>query len=118
MSNIFADYKSGDIDPSSRKPSYKVAEIINCPFTISKIKRLTGKSTISDDPTYLVNAKFTQTGEEFIFFAQQTVLFDKLSYVKDMMSEGTDISGVTFLIKKVTTKDGQSFYYDIIDATE
>ena len=118
MSNIFAEYKSGDIDPSSMKKSCKVSEIVNCPFSIDSIKRLEGKSKFSEDPTYLVNAKFSQTGEEFIFFAQQKVVFDKMTYLKEMIADGTDISGVIFMIKKVDTKDGKSYYYDIIDASE
>lgn len=117
MGNIFADYKSGDIDPSSMKTSYKVSEIIDKPFEIQSMKRLDSKSKFSDDPTFIVNAVFTETDEEFVFFAQQKVLFDKINYLSDMIAEGTDISGVVFVIRKTATKDGKSYYYDIADVS-
>ena len=41
MSNIFANYRSGDIDPSSMKPSYKVSEIVDKKFTLMSMRRLT-----------------------------------------------------------------------------
>lgn len=116
MSNIFADYKSGDIDPSSMKPSYKVSEIVNLPFRIDRAKRLNAsKSKFSEDPSYIVNAVFEETGVEFVFFAQQKVLFDKIAYLEKLNDEGTDLSDIVFVIRKTETKDGKSYYYDLFD---
>lgn len=115
MSNIFADYKSGDIDPSSMKPSYKVSEITCKVFRITGMKRLqTSASKYSDDPTMLVNAVFTEDGEEFVFFAQQKVLFDKLTYLLARANSGkTDVYETEFVIMTHPTKDGKASYYDL-----
>ena len=118
MSNIFGDYKSGDNDPSSMKPSFKVSEIVGKKFLILGMKKLEGKSKFSDDPTILVNA-VGENGDEFVFFASQRVLFDKLSYLIDRVNSGNkDVYSTDFMIKKTETKDGESFYYDIVDASE
>ena len=118
MSNIFGDYKSGDIDPSSMKPSYKVSEIVDLKFTIQSMKTLTGKSKFSDDPTILINAD--ASGEEFVFFvSSQKTLFDKISYLMSLANAGNkDVYTTPLKIVKVVRKDGESFYYDIIDASE
>ena len=119
MSNIFADYKSGDIDPSSRKTSYKVSEIVNIPFRIFSMKRIDKPTDYSDDPYYIVNSVKEETGEEFVFFAQQKVLFDKMRYLEEIVSEKkVVISDVVFTIRKTETKDGKSFYYDLCDISE
>ena len=120
MSNIFGDYKSGDIDPSSMKPSFKVSEIIDKKFLILGMKKLEGKSKFSDDPVILVNAMGVD-GDEFVFFvSSQKVLFDKITYLMGLVNAGNkDVyASTTFLIKRTATKDGESFYYDIVDVTE
>ena len=117
MSNIFGDYKSGD-ESNIQKPSFKVSEIVGKKFLILGMKKLEGKSKFSDDPTILVNA-MGEDGDEFIFFASQRVLFDKLSYLIDRVNSGNkDVYSVNFTIKRTDTKDGESFYYDIIDVSE
>ena len=117
MSNIFGDYKSGD-DSNEKKPSFKVSEIVGKKFLILGMKKLEGKSKFSDDPTILVNA-MGENGDEFIFFASQRVLFDKLSYLIDRVNSGNkDVYSTDFTIKKTETKDGESFYYDIIDVSD
>ncbi len=118
MSNIFANYRSGDIDPSSMKPSYKVSEIVDKKFTLMSMRRLTqSASQYSDDPTMLVNAVFTDTGEEFVFFAQQKVLFDKLTFLLGLANEGNrEVYETEFRIILHPTKDGKANYYDIIDS--
>ena len=115
MSNIFANYRSGDIDPSSMKPSYKVSEITSRVFRITGMKRLqTSASKYSDDPTMLVNAVFSEDGEEFVFFAQQKVLFDKLTYLLARANSGkTDVYETEFVIVTHPTKDGKASYYDL-----
>lgn len=116
MSNIFGDYKSGDNDPSSMRPSFKVSEIVNKVFMILNMKKLEGKSKFSDDPTILVNAK-DDSGNEFVFFASQKVLYDKLSYLIDRVNNGNnDVYSAEFKIVRTDTKDGESFYYDIVEA--
>lgn len=116
MSNIFADYKSGDIDPSSMKTSYKVSEIVEIPFRIYSVKKLDKPTDYSSDPYYLVNAVKEETGEDFIFFAQQKVLFDKIHYLETIVEEKKVVlSDNVFTIRKQPTKDGKSFYYDIVD---
>ena len=116
MSNLFANYRSDDIDPSSLKPSYKVSKIVDKKFTIMSMRRLTqSASQYSDDPTMLVNAVFTDTGEEFVFFAQQKVLFSKLAYLNDLLVNGEkEVLTADFSIIKQATKDGKATYYDLI----
>ena len=116
MSNIFADYKSGDIVPSDSKV-YKVSEIVDRPFLIISANRLEKtNSQYNEGPTYIVNAMMDETGEEFIFFAQQKVLFDKISYLLKVKEEkGLLLTAFHFVIRKTPTKDGKSYYYDIAD---
>lgn len=116
MSNIFGDYKSGGFESSEKKPSFKVSEIVNKPFKIEHMKRLDGRSKYSDDPAVIVNAVFTETDEKFIFFAQQKVVFEKIMYLIGLVNEGKqEVFSTVFTIRKTETKDGESFYYDIVD---
>ena len=116
MTNVFAEYKSGDIDPSSMKTSYKVSEIIDKPFRIFSMKKLDKPTDYSSEPYYLVNSVMEETGEDFIFFTQQKVLFDKIGFLEGMMNDKKIVvSDYVFTIRKVATKDGKSFYYDIFD---
>ena len=116
MSNIFAEYKSGDIDPSSMQTSYKVSEIVNIPIRIFSMKKLDKPTDYSSDPYYIVNAVKEETGETFVFFAQQKVLFDKMRYLEELINDKkVVISDFVFTIGKTETKDGKSFYYDIVD---
>ena len=119
MSNIFAKYKSGDNFQSDSKV-YKVSEIIDRPFMIVSANRLEKtNSQFSEGPSYIVNAMMKETGEEFIFFAQQKVLFDKIAFLLSaVVEENVSLTSLTFLIKKTPTKDGKSFYYDIVDFSE
>ena len=119
MSNIFANYRSGDIDPSSMKPSYKVSEIVDKKFTLMSMRKLTqSASQYSDDPTMLVNAVFTDTGEEFVFFAQQKVLYSKLDYLNDLLVDGdAQVRTADLMIVKQATKDGKATYYDLVDVS-
>ena len=119
MSNIFANYRSGDIDPSSTKPSYKVSEIVDKKFTLMSMRRLTqSASQYSDDPTMLVNAVFTDTGEEFVFFVQQKVLYSKLAYLNDLLIDGDPrVRTADLMIIKQATKDGKASYYDLVDVS-
>lgn len=122
MSNIFANYRSGDIDPSGMKPSYKVSDLVGRTFRIRSMKKLTQKtSTFSDDPTMLVNAMFTVKAvddpedSEFVFFAQQKVLYSKFDYLYDLYVDGNEEVLTTNLsIVKQATKDGKATYYDLI----
>ncbi len=116
---IFDNYRSGDIDPSSMKPSYKVSEIVDKKFTIMSMKKLTQSSSqFSDDPTMLVNAVFTDTGEQFVFFAQQKVLYSKLDYLNDLLLNGEkQVCIADFEIIRQSTKDGKATYYDLIDVS-
>lgn len=116
MSNIFAEYKSGDIDPSSMKTSYKVSDLVNIPFRIFTVKRMDKPTQFSDDPYYLVNAVKEETGEDFIFFAQQKVLFDKIAFLENLINDKKIVvSDAVLTIRKTDTKDGKSFYYDLVD---
>ena len=118
MSNIFGDYKTGDNDVNTMKPSFKVSEIVEKKFKIESMKRLEGKSKFSDDPSIIVNAVFEDTGEKFVFFAQHKVLFDKITYLIGLVDKGEKAVFTTvFMIKRTETKDGESFYYDIVDAS-
>lgn len=118
MSDIFGDYKTGDSELSAMKPSYKVSEIVGKEFMILNMKKLEGKSKFSNDPSILIDAK-DDSGNEFIFFVSQKVLYEKISYLIDRVNGGNkDVYSTTFMIKKTETKDGESFYYDIVDVTE
>ena len=122
MGNIFANYRSGDIDPSSMKPSYKVSDLVGRTFRIKSMKKLTQKtSQYSDEPTMLVNAFFTvkavddPESEEFVFFAQQKVLYSKFDYLQDLLIDGDEeVLTTNFSIIKQATKDGKATYYDLI----
>lgn len=122
MGNIFANYRSGDIDPSSMKPSYKVSDLVGRTFRIKSMKKLTQKtSQYSDEPTMLVNAFFTvkavddPESEEFVFFAQQKVLYSKFDYLQDLLVDGDEeVLATNFSIIKQATKDGKATYYDLI----
>lgn len=116
MSNIFAKYKSGDNVPSDSKV-YKVSEIVDRPFMIISATRLEKtNSQYSEGPSFIVNSMMKETGEDFIFFAQQKVLFDKITYLLEAVKEeNVSLTTFTFVIRKTPTKDGKSFYYDIAD---
>lgn len=116
MSNIFANYGSGD-ELVEKRPSFKVSELIGKVFSIESLRVLDMKtSQFSDDPTMRVFATLGETGEKIVFFAQQKVLFDKLSYLKEIGygAYGTHM----FKIVSQATKDGKASYYDILDAGE
>ena len=122
MSNIFANYRSGDIDPSGMKPSYKVSDLVGRTFRIRSMKRLTQKtSQFSDEPTMLVNAAFSVKAVddpedgEFVFFAQQKVLYSKFDYLYDLYVDGNeDVLTTNLSIIKQATKDGKATYYDLV----
>lgn len=119
--SLFDKYRSGDADASEMKPSYKISEIVGKRFRITGMKRLdASKSKYSDDPTMLVNAVMYsdgEDGEEFVFFAQQKVLFDKLTFLLGLANEGNrEIYETEFRIILHPTKDGKANYYDIIDS--
>lgn len=116
--SLFDNYRSGDADASDMKPSYKVSEIVGKKFRITGMKRLdASKSKYSDDPTMLVNAIMCSDAEEFVFFAQQKVLFDKLTFLLGLANEGNrEVYETEFRIILQPTKDGKANYYDIIDS--
>ena len=115
--SLFDNYRSGDADASDMKPSYKVSEIVGKSFRITGMKRLdASKSKFSDDPTMLVNAVMSD-GEEFVFFAQQKVLFDKLTFLLGLANQGNrEVYDAELKIVTHPTKDGKATYYDIIEA--
>ena len=116
--SLFDKYRSGDADASDMKPSYKISEIVGKKFRITGMKRLdASKSKYSDDPTMLVNAIMSSDAEEFVFFAQQKVLFDKLTFLLGLANEGNrEVYETEFRIVLHPTKDGKANYYDIIDS--
>ena len=119
--SLFDKYRSGDADASEMKPSYKISEIVGKRFRITGMKRLdASKSKYSDDPTMLVNAVMmpeTVVPEEFVFFAQQKVLFDKLTFLLGLANEGNrEVYEAVFTIIMHPTKDGKASYYDITDS--
>ena len=116
--SLFDKYRSGDADASEMKPSYKISEIVGKRFRITGMKRLdASKSKYSDDPTMLVNAVMSSDAEEFVFFAQQKVLFDKLTFLLGLANEGNrEVYETEFRIILNPTKDGKANYYDIIDS--
>lgn len=116
MNSVFDNYRSGDYDPSAMKTSYKVSEIVNVPFRIFSMKKLEKPTDYTSEPYYIVNAVKEETGEDFVFFAQQKVLYEKVKYLEGLMNEKKIvISDYVFTVIKVDTKDGKSFYYDITD---
>ena len=119
--SLFDKYKSGDTDVSELKPAFKVSDLVGKHFRITGMKKLdASKSKFSDDPTMLVNAIMMPEAtepEEFVFFAQQKVLFDKLTYLLSLANQGNrDVYDAIFTIIMHPTKDGKASYYDIIDS--
>lgn len=108
---IFDEYK-GDL-VFEDLPAIKSKQLLNVPFSIEK---MTLKENMESDygpsrPVMITTISIKETGERFVYYAENTVVIKKLAWLKD---EKIDFTGVTF--KLVYVEGAANKYYDIVEA--
>ena len=108
---IFDNYK-GDMEFEDL-PVMKTKGLLNIPFTIEKlILKENMKSDYGAPRTVMVTTiSIKETGERFVWFAENTVVLKKLAWLVD---EKIDYTKTVF---KIVFVDGSAnSYYDIVEA--
>lgn len=108
---IFDRYK-GDAE-YEELPVIKSKQLLNIPF---KIERLYFKENMESEfgsarPVMVTTVQIVETGERFVYFAENTVVLKKLVWIKDGK---IDITSAKF--KLVYTEGAANNYYDIVEA--
>lgn len=108
---IFDNYK-GDLEYENL-PVIKSKQLLNVPF---KIEKLVLKENMESDygaprTVMITTVEIAETGERFVYFAENTVVLKKLAWIKD---EKIDFTKAVF--KLVYTEGNANNYYDIVEA--
>ena len=108
---IFDKYK-GDAE-YEELPVIKSKQLLNVPFEIEKLfLKENMESDFGAPRTVMITTlKVVETGERFVYFAENTVVLKKLAWLKD---EKMDFSKTKF--KLIYTEGAANSYYDIVEA--
>lgn len=108
---IFDKYK-GDAE-YEELPVIKSKQLLNVPFKIEKLYLKENMESEFGSPrtVMITTIEIVETGERFVYFAENTVVLKKLAWIKD---EKIDITSAKF--KLVYTEGAANNYYDIVEA--
>ena len=108
---IFDNYK-GDM-VYEELPAIKSKQLLNVPFAIEK---MTFKENMDSDfgpsrPVMITTISIKETGERFVYYAENTVVLKKLAWLQD---EKIDFKDAVF--KLIYVEGAANKYYDIVEA--
>ena len=108
---IFDKYK-GDLEFEDL-PIIKTKQLLNVPFKIEKLYLKDKMESEFGAPrtVMIVTLSVIETGERFVWFAENTVVLKKLTWLKE---SGEKFDGVPFKI--VYVEAAANNYYDIVEA--
>ncbi len=108
---IFDNYK-GDL-VYEELPAIKSKQLLNVPFVIEKMhfKEAMESDYGAPRPVMITTIAIKETGERFVYYAENTVVLRKLAWLQD---EKIDLTGAVF--KLVYVEGAVNKYYDIVEA--
>ena len=108
---IFDNYK-GDM-VYEELPAIKSKQLLNVPFSIEKMvfKEKMESDFGPDRPVMITTISIKETGERFVYYAENTVVLKKLAWLQD---EKIDLKDAVF--KLIYVEGAANKYYDIVEA--
>jgi len=108
---IFDNYK-GDMVYEDL-PAIKSKSLLNVPFSIEKLvfKEAMPSGYGEPRPVMITTIAIKETGERFVYYAENTVVLKKLAWLQD---EKIDFTKAVF--KLVFVEGAANSYYDIVEA--